>query len=150
MITDFTGGTINALPNVLCDPTKGVSGSDPTGTPYVINVSCFANPARLGQLGNLPRNAVRRPSTFNNDLAFFKNIRLGERRQIQLRWEIYNIFNRANFSDIDASMTFGIQAVPKADGSPGTAIISQTNTRFGAPTSARSPRVMQGSIRINF
>jgi len=43
----------------------------------------------------LPRNAVRMPSIFNNDLAFFKNIKLGERREIQLRWDIYNIFNPA-------------------------------------------------------
>ncbi len=36
---------------------------------------------------------VRLPSIFNNDLAFFKNIPIGEKRAIQLRWEMYNIFN---------------------------------------------------------
>jgi hypothetical protein len=93
---------------------------------------------------------------FNNDLAFFKNVKLGERREIQLRWEIYNIFNHANFRDIDGSMTFGLRAVTNPDGTIG-AVIKQTRdtsfgsaTSFGTPTSARSPRVMQGSIRINF
>jgi hypothetical protein len=77
------------------------------------------------------------PSIFNNDLAFFKNVPLGEKRAIQLRWEIYNIFNHTNFRDIDAGLTFDATG-------------KQTNTRFGAPISARTPRVMQASIRLNF
>ena len=36
-----------------------------------------------------------------------------------------------NFKDIDGSMTFDASG-------------KQTNTRFGAPIAARSPRVMQG------
>jgi len=136
-VTDITGGQVNARPNVLCDPMKNVTGSDPTGTPYVINVTCFARPTRLGDIGNLPRNAVRMPSIFNNDLAFFKNVPIGEKRALQLRWEIYNIFNHTNFRDIDGGLVFD------ANG-------NQTNTRFGAPTSARTARVMQASIRFNF
>jgi Carboxypeptidase regulatory-like domain/TonB-dependent Receptor Plug Domain len=135
--TDITGGQVNARPNMICDPTKGVTGSDPTGTPYVINRSCFARPTVLGDIGNMPRNAVRLPSIFNTDLAFFKHFRIGEKHEIQLRWETYNIFNRTNFRDIDGAMTFNASGV-------------QTNTRFGAPTSARTPRVMQASLRISF
>jgi Carboxypeptidase regulatory-like domain/TonB-dependent Receptor Plug Domain len=136
-ITDITGGEVNARPNVICDPMKGATGQDPTGTPYVINRACFARPTVLGDIGNMPRNNVRLPAIFNTDLAFFKNIRLGEKREIQLRWETYNIFNHTNFRDIDGAMTFDVNG-------------RQTNSRFGAPTSARSPRIMQASIRINF
>jgi carboxypeptidase family protein/TonB-dependent receptor-like protein len=138
-ITDFTGGSINARPDVVfaCDPNKPNGSSDPTGTKYVINPNCFAKPANAGDIGNLPRNSIRLPSTFNNDLAIFKNFGLGEKRYLQFRWETYNLFNRANFRDIDGSMTFDATG-------------KQTNTRFGAPISARSPRVMQGSLRISF
>lgn len=136
-ITDYTGGQVNARPNITCDPMKGISGSAPNGTPYVINVKCFARPTVLGDIGNQPRNPVRLPSTFNSDVALFKNVPIGERRAVQLRWEMYNIFNRANFNDIDGSMTFDAAG-------------NQTNTNFGTPTTARFPRVMQGSIRINF
>ncbi len=156
MITDFTGGSINATPKVICDPMKGITGTDSSGMPYVINVGCFTNPTRLGDIGNMGRNFVRMPSIFNNDLAFFKNIRLGERREVQLRWEIYNIFNHTNFRDIDGSMTFALRTVANPDGTTG-AVIRQTRdtsfgsaTSFGTPTSARSARVMQGSVRINF
>ncbi len=156
MITDFTGGQVNARPNVICDPTKGASGFDLTGSAFVINTGCLTNPTALGQIGNSPRNSVRIPSLFNNDLAFFKNIPIGEKRAIQLRWEMYNIFNRANFDDIDGAMVFGLVQVnpnPATACSATnvcTAAIRQTRSTFGTPTTARTPRVMQASIRINF
>ena len=155
-ITNFTGGTVNARPFMLCDPNKGGGGSDPTGTPVVINTACFGRPTRLGQIGDMGRNVGRRPNIFNTDLAFFKNFSLGEHRNLQLRWETYNVFNRSNFTDIDGEMTFGLAQV---NPSPGTACSAanvcraeyrQTNTRFGAVIAARAPRVMQGSIRIDF
>jgi hypothetical protein len=157
--TDITGGQDNARPNTICDPMRNISGSDPTGTPYVINVNCFARPTRLGDIGNTPRNSLRMPSIFNNDLAFFKNIPIGEKHSFQLRWEIYNIFNHTNFRDIDAGLTFACVAVPAGQTPPATPVgtcttalplVAQTNTRFGAPIAARTPRVMQASIRFNF
>lgn len=158
-ISDFTGGGINARPFMICDPMKGDFGVDSTGTPRAFNVECFAKPFALGQIGNMPRNNVRMPSIFNNDLAFFKNIKFSEKRGLQLRWEIYNIFNHSNFRDVDASPTWGLvvnnpsTATPKAACSAAnvcTASFQQTNARFGAVIAARTPRVMQASIRFNF
>jgi len=97
------------------------------------------------------------PSTFNTDLSFFKNIPIGEKRNIRLRWEIYNLFNRTNFRDIDAQLTYAISQI-----NPGgtgvtctatnicTATVRQTRNTFGTPTSARFPRVMQAAIQIDF
>jgi len=136
-ITDITGGQDNARPNTICDPMRNISGADPTGTPYVVNVNCFARPTRLGDIGNTPRNSLRMPSIFNSDVALFKNIPLGERRSLQLRWEVYNVFNHTNFRDIDAGLVFDVNG-------------RQTNSRFGAPIAARTPRVMQAGIRFNF
>ncbi len=156
MITDFTGGQVNARPVILCDPTKDVTGADNTGLSYVVNRSCFSNPTGLGQIGSMPRNPVRIPSIFNNDVAVFKNIPIGEKRALQLRWEIYNVFNHANFDDIDGTLVFGlVQSNPTgaactAAGNTCTATIQMTRNTFGTPTTARTPRVMQGSIRLNF
>jgi hypothetical protein len=157
MITDYTGGTVNARAFLTCDPTQGATGVDSTGSAYVINVGCFAPPTALGQIGNVPRNSVRIPSIFNNDLAFFKNIKWGEKRAVQLRWEMYNIFNRPNYDDIDGSLTFAVvQVNPGGTGTACTAtnicsaVVKQTRSSFGTPTTARTPRVMQASIRINF
>ena len=107
----------------------------------------------------MPRNNVRMPSIFNNDLAFFKNIPFSEKRSLQLRWEIYNIFNHSNFRDIDATPVWGLvvnnpsTANPKAACSLSnvcTTSFQQTNARFGAVIAARTPRVMQASIRFSF
>src|SRR5689334_9229138 len=158
-LTDFTGGGINARPFMICDPMQGDFGVDSTGTPRSFNVSCFAKPFAAGQIGNMPRNNVRMPSIFNNDLAFFKNIPFNEKRSLQLRWEIYNIFNHANFRDVDATPTWGLvvnnpsTSTPKAActlSNVCTASFQQTNARFGAVIAARTPRVMQASIRFNF
>jgi hypothetical protein len=158
-ITDFTGGGINARPFMVCDPMKGDFGFDSTGTPRAFNVACFAKPFATGQIGNMPRNNVRMPAIFNNDLAFFKNIPFSEKRSLQLRWEMYNIFNHANFRDIDATPTWGLvvnnpsTATPKATCSLTnvcTASFQQTNARFGAVTAARTPRVMEVAIRFSF
>jgi hypothetical protein len=135
--TDITGGQINARANTICDPMRNISGADPTGTPYVVNVNCFARPTRLGDIGNTPRNSLRMPSIFNNDVALFKNIPFGESRSLQLRWEVYNVFNHTNFRDIDAGLVFDVAG-------------RQTNTRFGAPIAARAPRIMQAGIKLNF
>lgn len=156
MITDFTGGQVNARPIITCDPMKGASGTDNSGSPYLINTACFSFPTAFGEIGNTPRNNLRLPSIFNNDLALFKNFPIGERRGIQLRWEMYNVFNRANFRDIDGQMVFGlvqVRANPASACSATnicTAVVRQTRSSFGTATSARSPRVMQASIRINF
>ena len=104
----------------------------------------------------MQRNPVRIPSVFNSDLAFFKNIPIGEKRQLQLRWEIYNIFNHPNFDDIDGSLTFGLVqnnptgAACTVAGNTCTATVQMTRNTFGTPTTARTPRVMQASIRFNF
>jgi len=163
-ITDFTGGGNNARPFIVCDPMKGDFGFDSTGTPRAFNTACFIKPWATGQIGNMPRNNVRMPSIFNNDLAFFKNIKVGEKHSFQLRWEIYNLFNHSNFRDIDAGLTYGLvvnnpaaattpsgQAVPACSlTNVCTTSFQQTNARFGAATAARTPRVMQASIRFNF
>ena len=136
-ITDFTGGDINARPLVTCNPNRKPGTVDPTGTPYLIDTSCFAKPGTAGIIGSLQRNLIRLPGIFNTDLALFKNVPLGEKRSFQFRWETYNLFNRANFTDINGAMTFDANGL-------------QTSTVFGTPRAARSPRVMQGSLRINF
>jgi hypothetical protein len=156
MITDFTGGQINARPVMLCDPNSGATGSDPiTGLPFVINQTCFGPPTKFGDIGNAQRNVLRMPSVFNTDLSFFKNIRWGEKRNIRLRWEIYNLFNTTNFRDIDAAMTFAVASVNPSGGTCTTtnvctAVVRQTRNTFGTPTSARFPRVMQAGIQIDF
>ncbi len=45
------------------------------------------------------------PGRENVDLSVFKQFRLGEVRQIELRFEAFNAFNHANFGAPAASVT---------------------------------------------
>ncbi len=51
-----------------------------------------------GTFGNLGRNTLIGPGIVNFDLSFVKNTLFGGQRNIQLRADVFNIFNRANFS----------------------------------------------------
>lgn len=63
------------------------------------NAKYIIYPANSGILGGLGANTERTPSTFNTDLALVKNIRtFGERQRLQLRAEVFNLFNRRNYT----------------------------------------------------
>src|SRR6266498_3223349 len=141
IISDFTGGEVNARAFVLCDPNRRVADA-PDGTPVLVDAACLARPTTRGEFGNASRNMLRRPGVINFDLAFFKNIRFREKVSLQFRWETYNLFNHTNFDDIDTNLTFARDATSSQ--------IVLSNLLFGQPNSARSPRVMQGSLRLNF
>src|SRR5262249_28293088 len=50
-----------------------------------------------GYLGNTPRDYLRGPGFANVDLSFVKNQPIGGATRLQLRVEIFNLLNRANF-----------------------------------------------------
>jgi hypothetical protein len=52
-----------------------------------------------GTLGNSPRGAFRGPAMRTVDLAAVKRVPLHGRARLDLRLEIFNIFNRANFGN---------------------------------------------------
>jgi hypothetical protein len=139
LITDFTGGEVNARMFVTCNPNnRAPNAAD--GTPVLIDISCLSRPTEKGQIGNASRNLIRRPGLINFNLAMFKTIRVGEKVRVQFRWETYNLFNHTNFNDVDTDLVFNDVNNQ----------IVQTNARFGQPTNTRPPRVMQGSLRLTF
>jgi hypothetical protein len=73
-------------------------GSLITGDPnHWFDTSAFTlQPA--GTLGNTPRDFLRGPGFANVDLSFVKNQPIGGGTRLQLRLEIFNLFNRANFA----------------------------------------------------
>ncbi len=92
----------------------------------------------LGTYGNAPRDVVRGPGINNIDLTIFKNVRVKERANLQLRFEAYNVVNHTQFSGMNTTAQFN----------PATG--QQVNAAFGTLTSARSPRVGQASLRVTF
>jgi len=51
-----------------------------------------------GTIGNTPRNFLRGPGFANVDLSLVKNEPLGGDTRLQIRLEVFNVLNRANFA----------------------------------------------------
>ena len=84
--------------DLVCDPFAGVShtfSAALSGTQWV-NPACFV-PAANG-IGNLSRNRYYGPGFSDVDVSVIKNIPIKERVTIQLRAEMFNIFNRINLA----------------------------------------------------
>src|SRR5439155_21489428 len=52
----------------------------------------------LGTVGNSCRSMLRGPGLSQWDMSLIKNTKIFERLSVQIRWEVYNILNRANFA----------------------------------------------------
>jgi hypothetical protein len=108
----------------------------------------------LGSNGNAGRNICNGPGSFQTDASLYKNIRLGSRVKLQLRFEMFNVFNTVNF--LGGGLTNGgVQSSYNAQNvvlnAAGTQIISANPVgNFGQLTTARDPRTMQLGIRLAF
>ena len=90
----------------------------------------------VGRFGSLGRNVVIGPGFNNTDFSVIKRTKLTENQLIEFRWEVFDLFNHANF------------------GQPGRVIPSAnfgqiTNTRFPTGDSGSS-RQMQFALKYKF
>jgi hypothetical protein len=62
--------------------------------------------------GSLGRNILRGPDQRDFDIAVIKTTSVTERMNLVFRWEVFNVFNRANFAnplhDVSTPSTFGV------------------------------------------
>jgi hypothetical protein len=117
--------------------------SDLTGSglfPRFFTAAAFANPTS-GTFSALPRNALHGPSFRTVDVSLFKTTRLAGRTSLQLRLEVFNVFNTVNWanpgSTLSNSTTFGLL----------------TNTRNGSNApgiGAGEPRNVQIAAKVLF
>jgi hypothetical protein len=54
--------------------------------------------AQAPTLGNAGRNIVFSDGVINFDMGLSKDFRFDEQRRLEFRWEVFNLFNHANFS----------------------------------------------------
>ena len=118
------GGGPAQRPDQLRDPN--LPGGAPTPEQW-FDTGAFALPAQY-TFGSAPRNSVLGPGLANLDVALAKTWRIGA-SQLEFRWEVFNLLNRANF-DLP-NRTFG-------------------TPNFGRIFSAKNPREMQFGVRLAF
>ncbi len=101
---DFDGtGEFFPRPDLVGDPYAGTSTPD-----NFLNLTAFSVPCTLDadgscipgtqHQGSLGRNSLIGPEYKNFDFSIYKNTRLAENVELQLRFEFFNLFNHPNFS----------------------------------------------------
>ena len=108
-----------------------VRGASAIGQPNFSGQVFFLNAP--GTTGNLQRGQFNGPMYLNWDAGLLKNIRLTENTRLQLRGEVFNVLNRANF--------FGGYS------------LDVNSTSFGQLTgagNAYAPRIVQFGARFEF
>ncbi len=108
------------------------TGSVVTGNPNQwFNPNAFiAPPSNSGFYGNMPRDAYTGPGLATWDFSVFKDTHLSGRTTLQLRLEIFNLLDRANFNT-PTLITHVLQAAPNAtfpELSPTAGQITNTST----------------------
>jgi hypothetical protein len=79
------------------DLKAGASANPVLGTvAHWFDPSAFVLPS-AGFIGTLPRNSIVGPNLRTVDLIAGKSVSLGGSRELQLRFEVFNLLNRANF-----------------------------------------------------
>ena len=109
LFDDYNGtGEFFPRPDLVGDPYAGTSTPDAFLNLSAFAVPCTLDPAGDGSaascipgtqhFGSLGRNSLIGPGYSNFDFSLFKTTPLTERVSLQLRAEIFNLFNHPNFS----------------------------------------------------
>ncbi len=97
------------------------------GNPY-FNASLFSN-EQLGQFGNSRRRFFHGPGLNNFNMTLAKTTNITESKKLELRFEAFNLFNHAQFTNPTGEIN---------------------SSEFGVVTSARDPRIMQIGAKFLF
>jgi hypothetical protein len=128
-------GELNDRPNLIANPNSG-----PRRPNKWFDKAAFAQPLTV-TFGNSARNVIIGPNLHTVDLSVNKLTKVTERASIQFRSEIFNAFNKANFSlpNVDFNTTtFGaISETPD---------VTAGNPRLGEG----GPRVVQFGVKVLF
>jgi Carboxypeptidase regulatory-like domain len=86
---------------------------------------------------SIGRNLGTLPAQVSVDLRFSRRVALGERASIDAIVDVFNLFNRANFTDVNN--IFGVGAYP-----------TNASATFGQFQQAGPPRQAQLAVKVNF
>jgi len=126
-----TGSTnITHRPNRICDGRNDdLLHNLRTDGLVALDTGCFVIPA-VGYFGNAGRQILNGPGNNNWDLCFQKFVPLGsEQRRLEIRGEMFNAFNHANFGQPNANVA---------------------DPNFGRVSTASAPRLIQLGMKLLF
>ena len=134
---------------LTCDPGRGWGGD-----PYqqIANTSCFAPPQPGSDGAESSRFFLRAPPINNLDLSLQKNIGVYKRARFELRVDMFNALNHAQFTGVNATVNFAGLTNPTITNLPYDAAgnLVRRDQGFGAITGVAPPRTLQLVTRVTF
>jgi len=128
-------------PDLVGNPHAGLTQTefpDARG-PVYYNASAFAVPTGL-TFGNVGRDTLYLPGRLNFDFGVFKKFVVGESKELDFRWENFNLFNHTQFNSMGTSMDTT---------DPGTTA-NLDSSGFLHLNGAHAARRMQFGLRLQF
>jgi hypothetical protein len=144
-----TGGVVNQRPNVVPGQPCRASGGlkEQILNPAAWTLVDFP----LGTFGNSGRGVCEGPNFVQVDLSLYKNIRISNRVKAQLRFEVFNVFNRVNFVSVNNELSPIDVTLDTDSQRTATKITGFTPAGdFGQASGTRDPRQAQFGIKIIF
>ena len=139
-----------------------IPGVDPfitSGGVIFLNPAAFAAP-KPGTFGNLERNSIHGPDFRQVDFVASKHFPFGSSRNFEVRVEVFNVFDTANFSNPVGTLPLALPANATTEANklqPGQAYTSAAAGTFGTITSTvgrtvglGTSRQVQFALRVNF
>lgn len=144
-----TGYTDNQRPNRVPGVSCKASGGPKE---QIINPDAFTvNGMRLGTIGDSGRGVCEGPDFKQVDFSLYKNIRVSNRVRMQLRFDVFNVFNRVNFVGTGGNGVQSTMAPPSATiSSDGIISDSAPQSSFGRARLTKDPRQAQVGIKLSF
>ncbi len=142
--TDSGADRANYVPNAPGCNNAPINAQPVTATGFFfLNSNCFQEPA-VGEEGTLGRDQLHGPgsATFNANLQ--KITKITERLTVQFRVEVFNAFNRKNFSNPTGSVT------QVGQNSFANATTGEFLPTFGQVTTAATMRQLQLGLKVIF
>lgn len=127
------------------------SGINTVG-PLLGNPCNFVAPCGLTQ-GNAGRNSMNNPRRINFDTALFRQMKVFNERTLELRAEVFNVFNHTQFRVFDpdkgntASNTISCYGLTTNSAGDSSCL---SGSGFLHPVDARRPRTMQFGLKLGF
>jgi hypothetical protein len=137
---DSAGQVIQGVGDRLNSTGISPYAARPNANGY-FNLAAFQNVAP-GQFGNMQRNNLIGPSTWDADFSLFKNLHFKERYTVQFRMEGFNVLNHPSLNSPSASWG-GSGATP----APSFGLIRDTTTTLGT---AYTMRQVQMALKFIF
>jgi hypothetical protein len=143
-----TGLSANQRPNRVADQPCHATGGLPE---QILNPAAFTLTGfQLGTFGNSGRGVCEGPNFAQVDLALYKNVHVSGRVKAQLRFEVFNVFNRVNFIGVSTSLN-PTSATLDSRLATATQITAFTPSgSFGQATATRDPRQAQFGLKLTF